>query len=161
MALGVQLKFINESLDLLGESLKEEVKSRYLETATSGSAGIDLRYCGGETLVLRPNECVTVKSGISIYIKKPEYVGLIFPRSGLGSKGIVLGNLTGVIDSDYQGELMMSIWNRSDNIMEIEPSERVCQYLVVPRLQLDFDVVEDFDETTDRGGNGYGSSGRL
>lgn len=161
MALGLQLKFIDESLELLGDSLKDEVKERYLETATSGSAGIDLRYCGSETLVLNPNDCVMVKSGVSIFIKNPEYVGLIFPRSGLGSKGIVLGNLTGVIDSDYQGELMMALWNRSNNVMEIEPSERVCQYLVVPRLHLDFEVVDEFDETTDRAGNGYGSSGRL
>ncbi len=128
--------------------------------ATHGSAGIDLRACLDEAIVLQPNATVLVKTGMAIHIEDTGYAGLILPRSGLGHKhGIVLGNLVGLIDSDYQGELMVSIWNRGTTAFTLEPGERMAQYVLVPIMQTSFDIVEEFVESG-RGVGGFGHTGR-
>lgn len=128
--------------------------------ATPGSAGLDLRACLAEPLTLEPNAWQLLSTGMAIYIKDPAYAALILPRSGLGHKhGIVLGNLVGLIDSDYQGQLMVSAWNRSDVPFTIEPMERIAQLVIVPVVQAQFNVVTDF-EATERGAGGYGSTGK-
>lgn len=128
--------------------------------ATDGSAGIDLRACIDEPLTIHPNETVLVGTGIAIHIVDCNYAGLILPRSGLGHKhGIVLGNLVGLIDADYQGELMVSVWNRSDQPFVLQPAERMAQYVVVPIARPDFVVVDEFDNTSARGAGGFGSTG--
>ena len=127
--------------------------------ATAGSAGLDLRACLDEPLVLLPNACQLVRTGIAVYLQDSGYAALILPRSGLGHKhGIVLGNLVGLIDSDYQGELMVSAWNRSSVPYTVEPMERLAQLVVVPVVQAQFNVVTDF-VATQRGAGGYGSTG--
>ena len=127
--------------------------------ATSGSAGLDLRACVDETTVIEPGQTALVKTGLSIYIEDVNYAGLILPRSGLGHKhGIVLGNLVGLIDSDYQGELMVSVWNRSQIAFKLEPGERLAQYVLVPVVQAQFDIVEEF-AATERGAGGFGHTG--
>lgn len=128
--------------------------------ATPGSAGLDLRACLNEPLTLQPNAWQLVPTGIAIYLKDPGYAALILPRSGLGHKhGIVLGNLVGLIDSDYQGQLMVSAWNRSDVTFTIEPMERIAQLVIVPVLQARFNVVNEFP-ASQRGEGGYGSTGK-
>lgn len=128
--------------------------------ATHGSAGIDLRACLDAPVVLEPNSTLLVKTGMSIYIQDTGYAGLILPRSGLGHKhGIVLGNLVGLIDSDYQGELMVSVWNRGTTAFTLEPGERMAQYVLVPIMQTSFDIVEEFVESG-RGAGGFGHTGR-
>ena len=127
--------------------------------ATPGSAGLDLRACLSEPLTLLPNAWQLVPTGMAVYLKDPGYAALILPRSGLGHKhGIVLGNLVGLIDSDYQGQLMVSAWNRSDVAFTIEPMERIAQLVIVPVVQAEFHVVSDF-VASDRGEGGYGSTG--
>lgn len=129
--------------------------------ATPGSAGVDLRACVSAPLVLQPGETQLVPTGLAIHIADSGYAGLILPRSGLGHKhGIVLGNLVGLIDSDYQGQLMVSVWNRSDQPFTLEPGERMAQYVVVPVVQPQFEVVEAFEQSS-RGAGGFGHSGRL
>ena len=128
--------------------------------ATPGSAGLDLRACIDTPLVLEPNAWQLVPTGMAIHLKDPGYAALILPRSGLGHKhGIVLGNLVGLIDSDYQGQLMVSAWNRSDAAFTLQPMERLAQLVVVPVVQAQFQVVSSFDAPTDRGEGGYGSTG--
>jgi len=128
--------------------------------ATPGSAGLDLRACLSEPLTLAPNAWQLVPTGIAIHLADPGYAALILPRSGLGHKhGIVLGNLVGLIDSDYQGQLMVSAWNRSDVAFTIEPMERIAQLVVVPVLQAHFNVVTEFP-ASQRGEGGYGSTGK-
>ena len=130
------------------------------EYATTGSAGLDLRACLEAPVEIAPGETVLVKTGLAIYIADPGYAGLILPRSGLGHKhGIVLGNLVGLIDSDYQGELMISVWNRSQSPYTVQVGERLAQYVVVPVQQVAFEIVEDF-EATQRAGGGFGHSGQ-
>ncbi len=127
---------------------------------TSGAAGMDLRACIDAPLEMQPGDTVMIPTGLAIYIEDPGYAALILPRSGLGHKhGIVLGNLVGLIDSDYQGELMISAWNRSDKGFTIEPAERVAQLVIVPVAQAELTIVDEF-ETTSRGTGGFGSSGR-
>ncbi len=127
--------------------------------ATPGSAGLDLRACLSEPLTLIPNAWQLVPTGMAIYLQDPAYAALILPRSGLGHKhGIVLGNLVGLIDSDYQGQLMVSAWNRSDVAFTIEPMERIAQLVIVPVVQAQFNIVNDF-EASQRGVGGYGSTG--
>ena len=129
--------------------------------ATSGSAGLDLRACLSEPLLLQPNAWQLVPTGIAIYLHNPGYAALILPRSGLGHKhGIVLGNLVGLIDSDYQGQLMVSAWNRSDVSFTIEPMERIAQLVIVPVIQAEFNVVDEFPASL-RGEGGYGSTGKT
>jgi dUTP pyrophosphatase len=127
--------------------------------STPGSAGMDLRACLDESLNLAPAETSLIPTGIAIFVADPGYAALILPRSGLGHKhGIVLGNLVGLIDSDYQGELMISAWNRGDSNFTIEPGDRIAQLVVVPVQQVEFSVVSEFS-STDRGAGGFGSSG--
>ena len=129
--------------------------------ATPGSAGLDLRACLDAPLTLQPNAWQLVPTGIAVYLKDPGYAALILPRSGLGHKhGIVLGNLVGLIDSDYQGQLMVSAWNRSDVAFTIEPMERLAQMVIVPVVQAEFNVVTDF-VAAERGAGGYGSTGKA
>jgi len=129
--------------------------------ATPGSAGLDLRACLNEPLTLAANAWQLVPTGIAIYLKDPAYAALILPRSGLGHKhGIVLGNLVGLIDSDYQGQLMVSAWNRSDVAFTIEPMERIAQLVIVPVLQARFNLVNEFP-ASERGEGGYGSTGKT
>jgi len=127
--------------------------------STLGSAGMDLRACLDESLNLAPAETSLIPTGIAIFVADPGYAALILPRSGLGHKhGIVLGNLVGLIDSDYQGELMISAWNRGASNFTIEPGDRIAQLVVVPVQQVEFSVVSEFS-STDRGAGGFGSSG--
>jgi dUTP pyrophosphatase len=128
--------------------------------ATAGSAGLDLRACLDEPLTLAPNAWHLVPTGIAIWLKDPGYAALILPRSGLGHKhGIVLGNLVGLIDSDYQGQLMVSAWNRSDVAFTVQPMERLAQLVIVPVVQARFNLVDEFP-ATHRGEGGYGSTGK-
>ena len=128
--------------------------------ATSGSAGLDLRACLDEAIQIEPGQTVLVKTGLAIYIEDVNFAGLILPRSGLGHKhGIVLGNLVGLIDSDYQGELMVSVWNRGQQSFKLEPGERLAQYVLVPVVQAEFEQVEEF-VATERGAGGFGHTGQ-
>lgn len=129
--------------------------------ATPGSAGLDLRACLDAPLTLEPNAWQLVPTGMAIHLDDPAYAALILPRSGLGHKhGIVLGNLVGLIDSDYQGQLMVSAWNRSDVAFTLQPMERLAQLVIVPVVQAQFNVVNEFAATSARGEGGYGSTGR-
>jgi dUTP pyrophosphatase len=128
--------------------------------ATSGSAGVDLRACIDAPLELKPGDTQLIPSGIAIYLHDPGYAAIVLPRSGLGHKhGIVLGNLVGLIDSDYQGQIFVSCWNRGQSTFTIQPGERIAQLVVVPVVQVEFDVVNEF-AATERGAGGFGSSGR-
>jgi len=129
--------------------------------ATAGSAGLDLRACLDAPLLLAPNAWQLVPTGIAVYLKDPGFAAMLLPRSGLGHKhGIVLGNLVGLIDSDYQGQLMVSCWNRSDVPFTIEPMERIAQMIIVPVVQAQFNVVAEFEAPSARGEGGYGSTGK-
>jgi dUTP pyrophosphatase len=129
--------------------------------ATPGSAGLDLRACLAEPLTLEPNAWQLVPTGIAIYLRDPNFAAIILPRSGLGHKhGIVLGNLVGLIDSDYQGQLMVSAWNRSNVAFTIAPLERIAQLVIVPVVQAQFRVVAEFPVSA-RGEGGYGSTGKA
>lgn len=131
------------------------------EYATAGSAGLDLRACLLEPMTLQPNAWQLVPTGIAIYLADPGFAALILPRSGLGHKhGIVLGNLVGLIDSDYQGQLLVSAWNRSPTAFTIEPMERIAQLVIVPVVQVQFNVVAEF-AVSQRGQGGYGSTGQA
>jgi len=129
--------------------------------ATHGSAGLDLHACLDESLTLEPGQTTLVATGLAIHIADPGYAALILPRSGLGHKhGIVLGNLVGLIDSDYQGPLMVSVWNRGDTPFVLHPMERMAQLVVVPVAQVQFEVVEQFEDSV-RGEGGFGSTGQT
>ena len=128
--------------------------------ATCGSAGLDLRACIDEPMDILPGETKLIPTGLAIHIADPGYAALILPRSGLGHKhGIVLGNLVGLIDSDYQGQLMVSTWNRGTDTFTLNPMERLAQLVIVPVLQVGFNVVGEFEES-DRGAGGFGSTGK-
>jgi dUTP pyrophosphatase len=128
--------------------------------ATPGSAGMDIRACLDETLMLGPGDSALIPSGFAIHLDDPGFAAVLLPRSGLGHKhGIVLGNLTGLIDSDYQGQVFVSIWNRSRDPYRIEPGDRIAQMVIVPVVQASFDIVEEFDESH-RGAGGFGHSGK-
>lgn len=128
--------------------------------ATSGSAGLDLRACLDNAIELTPGQTELIPTGLAIHIADQQLAAVILPRSGLGHKhGIVLGNLVGLIDSDYQGQLMVSVWNRGDTTFTIEPGERIAQMVLVPVVQAEFNIVDDFD-ATERGTGGFGHSGR-
>ncbi|AHV91909.1 dUTP diphosphatase family protein [Bordetella holmesii 30539] len=129
--------------------------------ATPGSAGLDLRACIDQALVIEPGATVLVPTGLAIHVADPGYAAVILPRSGLGHKhGIVLGNLVGLIDSDYQGQLMVSTWNRGQTAFTLEPMERLAQLVIVPVVQVSFNVVETFGDS-ERGAGGFGSTGRA
>jgi len=128
--------------------------------ATDGSAGMDIRACLDEAITLEPGDTQLIPSGFAIHIGDADLAAVLLPRSGLGHKhGIVLGNLTGLIDSDYQGQVFVSVWNRGDKAFTVEPGERIAQMVFVPVVQAAFDVVEDFEESQ-RGAGGFGHSGR-
>ena len=130
------------------------------EYATPGSAGLDLRACIESTMTLKPGETNLVPSGIAIHIADSGYTALVLPRSGLGHKhGIVLGNLVGLIDSDYQGQIFVSVWNRGHTEFTMQPMERIAQLIVVPVMQVEFNIVEEFSESV-RGAGGFGSTGK-
>ena len=128
--------------------------------ATQGSAGLDLRALLDEPTTLEPGQTLLIPTGLAIYIDDPSLAGMILPRSGLGHKhGIVLGNLVGLIDSDYQGQLFVSCWNRGQKTFTLEPGERIAQLILVPVIQAEFEIVSDFS-TSERGSGGFGHSGR-
>ncbi|QJQ94584.1 MULTISPECIES: dUTP diphosphatase [Halomonadaceae] len=145
------------AVKILDERIRDYPLPHY---ATHGSAGMDLRALLDAPLTLEPGQCQLVRTGLAIHIADPGLAGLVLPRSGLGHKhGIVLGNLVGLIDSDYQGELMISIWNRGTTRFVLDPFERLAQYVLVPVVQAELEIVDDFDESL-RGAGGFGSSGR-
>jgi dUTP pyrophosphatase len=150
----VQVKILD---DRIGNSADHSIAMP--EYATEGSAGLDLRACIDETTTIAPGETTLIPTGLSVYIADPNLAAMLLPRSGLGHKhGIVLGNLVGLIDADYQGPLMVSLWNRGDTEFTIEIGDRIAQMVVVPVVQCDFDIVEEFAETA-RGEGGFGHSG--
>ena len=141
--------------------LDPRIADRLPAYATAGSAGRDLRACIEAPIVLAPGAAELIPTGLAIHIGDRRHAAMILPRSGLGHKhGIVLGNLVGLIDSDYQGPLMVSCWNRGHDAFTIEPFERIAQLVVVPVVQAQFRVVETF-EASERGGGGFGSTGRV
>jgi dUTP pyrophosphatase len=140
--------------------LDERIRGMLPHYATPGAAGLDLRACLDAPLALAPGESQLVSSGIAIHVGDRGYAAVVLPRSGLGAKnGIVLGNLVGLIDSDYQGPLMISVWNRGKAAFTLQPLERVAQLVVVPVVQVEFEVVEEFSASR-RGAGGFGSTGR-
>lgn len=146
----------NIDLKILDPRMKELLPAY----GTPGSAGLDLRACLDAPLTIEPGQTVLVPTGLAIHIGDPGYCAMILPRSGLGHKnGIVLGNLVGLIDSDYQGQLMVSTWNRSQATFVLQPMDRLAQLVVVPVLQVGFNVVEEF-ASSDRGAGGFGSTGK-
>lgn len=139
--------------------LDPRLRNKPPEYATKGAAGFDLKACVENTFRLRPGDTFLMPTGISIHIKDPSLAAMILPRSGLGHKhGIVLGNLVGLIDSDYQGEIMVSCWNRSNTAYTINPLDRIAQLIIVPAIKANFNVVDDF-KPTERGEGGFGSTG--
>ena len=142
---------------ILDTRLREKMPSY----ATTGSAGLDLRAMLDEPLTIEPGQTVLIKTGLAIHLADPTYAALILPRSGLGHKhGIVLGNLVGLIDSDYQGELMVSTWNRGQSAFTIEPMERLAQLVIVPVVQMQMRIVDSFEDS-ERGAGGFGSTGKA
>jgi dUTP pyrophosphatase len=140
--------------------LDARMRDNLPEYATPGSAGLDLRACVDAPLTLAPGATALIPTGLAIHVEDPGYAALILPRSGLGHKhGIVLGNLVGLIDSDYQGQLMVSTWNRGQTAFTISPMERLAQLVVVPVVQARFNVVDEFPESA-RGDGGFGSTGK-
>jgi dUTP pyrophosphatase len=143
-------------LKILDARMREQLPAY----ATTGSAGLDLRACLDEPLTLEPGQSALVPTGLAIHVGDPGYAALILPRSGLGHKhGIVLGNLVGLIDSDYQGQLMISTWNRGQTTFTLNPMERLAQLVIVPVVQAEFNIVDDFEES-ERGAGGFGSTGK-
>ena len=141
--------------------LDERIRGMLPHYGTPGAAGLDLRACLDAPLTLQPGDSQLVPSGIAIHIGDPGYAAMVLPRSGLGAKnGIVLGNLVGLIDSDYQGQLFVSVWNRGQAAFTIQPMDRIAQMVVVPVLQVEFNVVDDF-EASHRGAGGFGSTGKA
>lgn len=142
---------------IIDERMREQMPSY----ATPGSAGLDLRACIDHPLVIEPGETRLIPTGLAIHLADPGYAAMILPRSGLGHKhGIVLGNLVGLIDSDYQGQLMVSTWNRGTAAFTLNPMERLAQLVIVPVLQVAFNIVEEFGDS-ERGSGGFGSTGKL
>lgn len=140
--------------------LDERIREYLPQYSTSGSAGLDLRACTNEKMTINPGDTVLIPTGLAINIADPSYAAVILPRSGLGHKnGIVLGNLVGLIDSDYQGQLFVSIWNRGKETFELNPFDRIAQLVVIPVVQVDLNIVDDFEET-ERGAGGFGSTGK-
>ncbi|MCM1512701.1 MAG: dUTP diphosphatase [Oxalobacter formigenes] len=141
--------------------LDPRIKDSLPAYATQGSAGLDLRACLDEPIIFSPGDTRLVPTGLAIHLADPGYAAVILPRSGLGHKhGMVLGNLVGLIDSDYQGQIMISAWNRSSHAYTLRPMERLAQLVIVPVLQVGFNIVEEFGESR-RKENGFGSTGTL
>ncbi|MFZ5484792.1 MAG: dUTP diphosphatase [Pseudomonadota bacterium] len=140
--------------------LDQRVRTQLPHYATPGSAGLDLRACLDSPLVLNPGETQLIPTGLALHLADPGYAALLLPRSGLGHKhGVVLGNLVGLIDSDYQGQLMVSLWNRGKEAFTVQPFERIAQMVIVPVVQAQFNLVEEFSDST-RGAGGFGSTGQ-
>jgi dUTP pyrophosphatase len=140
--------------------LDQRMKGQLPAYGTPGSAGLDLRACIDAPITIKPGETVLIPTGLAIHIGDPGYAAMILPRSGMGHKnGIVLGNLVGLIDSDYQGQLMVSTWNRGQNEFTLQPMDRLAQLIIVPVLQVGFNIVEEFGESV-RGEGGFGSTGK-
>jgi len=140
--------------------LDERIRANLPSYATAGSAGLDLRACIDEPLTLRPGDSALIPSGLAIHVGDPGLAAIIIPRSGLGHKhGIVLGNLVGLIDSDYQGQVFVSCWNRGKEPFVVNPMERIAQMVIVPVVQVGLNIVESFDESA-RGAGGFGSTGK-
>ena len=140
--------------------LDERVRAQLPHYATPGSAGLDLRACLDSPLVLNPGETQLIPTGLALHLADPGYAALLLPRSGLGHKhGVVLGNLVGLIDSDYQGQLMVSLWNRGKEAFTVQPFERIAQMVIVPVAQAQFNLVEEFTDSA-RGAGGFGSTGQ-
>jgi dUTP diphosphatase len=140
--------------------LDERLRSQLPAYATAGSAGLDLRACVPEAITLEPGQTALIPSGLAIHLDDPGLAAIVIPRSGLGHKhGIVLGNLVGLIDSDYQGQVFVSCWNRGRDAFVINPLERIAQLVVVPVVQVELNVVESFEESS-RGAGGFGSTGK-
>ena len=145
--------------DLDIKIIDPRIKDHLPEYSTPGSAGLDLRACVDTEMSIEPGHTVLVPTGFAINIEDSNYAAVILPRSGLGHKhGIVLGNLVGLIDSDYQGQIMVSVWNRGSEPFQIGPMDRIAQLVVIPVVQVKFNLVDDFDEST-RGSGGFGSTG--
>lgn len=172
----VEARLVKESLTKLPQELQHSVIEAYTygKGVTLGSAGIDLRYCGAEPLVLYPGEQELIGTGLAIHLRDPKLVGICAPRSGLGNAGLVLGNTIGIIDEDYQGELKLCLLNRlsrreeleddwmvDQNTIVIQPGERVAQYMVIRRELIALNFVDDYTDVTGRGDGGFGHSGRL
>jgi dUTP pyrophosphatase len=146
----------NIDLKILDSRMKDYLPAY----ATPGSAGLDLRACIDAAIVIEPGATVLIPTGLAIHVADPGYAAMILPRSGMGHKnGIVLGNLVGLIDSDYQGQLMVSTWNRGQKAFTLEPMERLAQLIIVPVLQVGFNIVDEFD-SSERGAGGFGSTGK-
>ena len=146
----------NIDIKILDARMKEMLPAY----ATPGSAGLDLRACINEAITIEAGQTVLIPTGLAIHIGDPSYAAMILPRSGMGHKnGIVLGNLVGLIDSDYQGQLMVSTWNRGQSAFTLNPMERLAQLIIVPVLQVGFNVVEEFGDS-ERGVGGFGSTGK-
>lgn len=146
----------NIDIKILDARMKDQLPAY----ATPGSAGLDLRACIDAPITIEPGQTVLIPTGLAIYLGDPGYAAMILPRSGMGHKnGIVLGNLVGLIDSDYQGQLMVSTWNRGQNAFTLNPMERLAQLIIVPVLQVGFNVVEEFGDS-ERGAGGFGSTGK-
>jgi dUTP pyrophosphatase len=140
--------------------IDEKMRGVLPHYATEGSAGLDLRASIEKAIVINPGDTILVPTGIAIHIENKALCGMILPRSGLGHKhGIVLGNLVGLIDSDYQGQLFISVWNRGNAVFELNPMERIAQLVIVPVVQVGFDIVDEFG-TSNRGSGGFGSTGK-
>ena len=140
--------------------LDERIREQLPAYATGGSAGLDIRACIDETITLHPGESALIPSGLAIHLGDPGLAAVLIPRSGLGHKhGIVLGNLVGLIDSDYQGQVFVSCWNRGTTAFEVKPMERIAQMVVIPVVQVKLNVVASFDESA-RGAGGFGSTGK-
>ncbi|AUR52421.1 dUTP diphosphatase [Aquella oligotrophica] len=140
--------------------IDEKIREQLPAYATMGSAGLDLRACIDNTIILKPGQTELIPTGLAIHIEDPNLCGMILPRSGLGHKhGIVLGNLVGLIDSDYQGQLFVSLWNRGNTEFTLNPMERMAQLVIVPVVQVGFELVDEFTETH-RGESGFGSTGK-
>jgi len=147
-----------KSIDI--KILDPRMKEQLPAYATTGSAGLDLRACIAEPITIEPGTTHLIPTGLAIHLADPGYAAMILPRSGLGHKhGIVLGNLVGLIDSDYQGELMVSTWNRGSTAFVLNPMERLAQLVIVPVMQVGFNVVDSFD-SSERGAGGFGSTGK-
>ncbi len=143
-------------LKILDSRLRDQLPAY----ATPGSAGLDLRACIEQAITITPGETSLIPTGIAIHIEDPSFAAMILPRSGLGHKhGIVLGNLVGLIDSDYQGQIFISCWNRGQTSFELNPMERIAQLIIVPVMQVDFNLVDNFDQSH-RGEDGFGSTGK-
>jgi dUTP pyrophosphatase len=152
----IQPNFMNVQLKIINEAIRAHLPAY----ATPGSAGLDLRACIAEPIELLPKQTTLIPTGIAIFIGDPGYAAMILPRSGLGHKhGIVLGNLVGLIDSDYQGELMVSMWHRGEEPFRIAPMDRIAQMVIVPVAQAQFSIVQSFEQSA-RGAGGFGSTGK-